>query len=391
MRKKWLAAAILTAVLGIIVSGVSISEYFHIHTKGLEEASFCAINEVVNCDIVNASSYATLLGIPTAGWGLFFYITVGVIALYVRASREPKEVAGGFVLAMALAAILWTLRMAYVSTFILHAVCIVCIAQYILNLFLLIASLFVSRLSFKERFPKIFGKKIIPHVVTTAIIFGIGYVFTLSAVKNAAARQMNIDVPSMVNDHFKQSLYNIKSEDLKDKPTWGSKDAPITIVEFSDFQCPFCRLAAFNIKPYLYEFRDKVKFAFLNYPLDNSCNQYVQTPMHQNACLAARAAICADQKGKFWEYHDGVFKNQQKISRELLVKLATDNGMEKAWFEQCMDSEESLNRVKEDVEIGHRIYIAGTPSVFINQRQLLTWRSPEVLRRVLKREIKGLK
>jgi protein-disulfide isomerase/uncharacterized membrane protein len=391
MRKKWLTAVFISALFGIVTASISVGEYFHVHKKGFEEASFCSINKIINCDIINASSYSEMAGIPVAAWGILFYIIIGCYALFIRKSKQQRVEALSFATGLSFLGLLWTIRMAYASAFVLHAVCITCAAQYILNLFIFIALLAGGPLSIRERIALTVSKKMFPHLLTAGIIFGIGYVFSLSAAKGATPELSSLDIKEAVNAHFRQSLYDIKPQDLAKAPVWGNKDAKVTMVEFSDFQCPFCKVAAFNIRPYLHEFRDKVKFVYLNYPLDNSCNQYMQGPMHQNACLAAKAAVCANEKEKFWEYHDDIFKNQQKLSRELLIDLADKRGINKEWMGKCMDSDEALTRVKEDIEVAHHIYLAGTPSLFINQRSLRVWRSPEALRNVVREEIKRVK
>lgn len=391
MRKKWLTAVFIAAIFGIVLSAISLSEYFHIQKAGLEDVSFCSIDEVVNCDIINASSYAVLFGIPVAGFGLLFYLAVAVFALFVRIAKSPKNAALSFILAVSFLGLLWTLRMAHVSAFILNAVCITCIGQYAVNIFIVIGLYAAGKISFKDRLKLIFSKKAFSPALTTIIIFGLGYIFMLSSVGGAGQAPSDNEIKELTNAHFRQSLYDIKPEDIENAPAWGNKSAKVAVIEFSDFQCPFCRLAAFNIKPYLYEFRKKIKYVFINYPLDNSCNKYIEHPMHQNACLAAQASVCANEKGKFWEYHDAVFKNQNKISRETLLNLAEKNGIEKDWMSKCIDSAETLAKIHAEIEIAHHIYLSGTPSVFINQRALRYWRVPKIMQAIIKEEIKRAK
>ena len=287
--------------------------------------------------------------------------------------------------------VLWNIRMAYASVVVLGAICLTCFAQYITSLLLAIIITFASSSHLKDRITVLFSKKVTSPVITTLIIFVIGYVFSLSAFTGKMERITSADVKEYVNSYFRQSLYDINPEDLKGSPTWGREDAKIAVVEFSDFQCPFCRIAAFNIRPYLQEFRNDVKFVYKYYPLDNSCNKYLEAPMHPNACIAAQAAVCAQQKGKFWEVHDAIFKNQNKISKEFLLGIAGKNGIEKGWMETCMASPETQATLEKDIELAHHIYLNGTPSVIVNKRVLKLWRIPEFLRAVVEEEIKRRK
>lgn len=388
VRKKWLVIAFVLSLLGIVAAGISASEFFHIKKAGLEEPSFCSVNETINCDVINASSYAELFGIPVAIWGLLFYAVIAIFSLYLRISKQEKEHSYSLFWGLSVFGILWTLRMAYIASFILNAVCITCFAQYVINTLLLIAAWVAYKNSLKDKVANIFSPKIVVPGIVAASVFGIGYIFALSATNGNAVKLTDSDINEAKRAFFKQQLYDIKPADIAAAPTWGNPNAKITIVEFSDFQCPFCRVAAFNIKPYLQEFRNDVKLVFMNYPLDNSCNKYLSGPMHTQACIAARAAVCAQEKGKFWEYSEDVFRNQTKISRETLLNFAEKNGIDKAWMGECVDSEKSLAKVQADVEVGHHIYLTGTPSVFMNQRSFHYWRNPELLRAVIKEELK---
>lgn len=391
MRKKWLVAAFIAALIGIGLSYISISEYFSIQKSGLENQSFCTVNSFINCDLVNASSYSMLFGIPVAGWGLLFYISAAAFALFIKISKSNKETALSLIWALSVVGVIWALRMAYVSIFVLNALCLTCLSEYVVTIFIMIALFAASRLSVIERIKMLFSSRVISPAITVAIIFGLGYVFTLSATGKAGQMPTDKEITELVAAHMRQSLYDIKPEDIKDAPVWGNPNAKTTIVEFSDFQCPFCRVAAFNIKPYLQEYRKNVKFVFLNYPLDNSCNKYMERPMHANACLAAKASVCANEKGKFWEIHDGMFKNQNKIKKEMLLDLAEKNGIDKGWMGSCIDSPGTLAKVQADIETAHHIYLTGTPSVFINQRALRYWKVPEIMRPIIEEEIRKAK
>src|SRR5262249_23364924 len=129
----------------------------------------------------------------------------------------------------------------------------------------------------------------------------------------------------------------------------GPADAPITIVEFSDFQCPFCARAAKDLRE-LVGTSPEVSLVFRNFPLDTSCNGNLKRQMHANACLAAYAAECAGKQGRFWEYHDLLFENGQQLSRDALVTFAERVGIDTHSFEQCLDDPATHARVAADVE-----------------------------------------
>jgi len=388
MRKKWMAFAIILSVVGLITAFFSLSEYLHIQKAGLEVPSFCAIDETINCDIVNASSYAVMFGLPTAAWGIIFYVLVLVFLFYIRLSKKDREIAASFIFWTAVVGFLWSVRMGLVSYFVLHAICLTCGAQYIVNALLLLTLYFSFKLSLADRFKKLFSGKIFGPALSALIIMGIGYIFASSALKNKEAELSPSEIEDAVSAFYRQSLYSMKPEDIEGAPYWGNKSAKVVIIEFSDYQCPFCRIAAFNIKPYLYEFKDKVKLVFVNYPLDNACNKYMQSPMHPSSCVAAKAAICAGEKEKFWDVHNAIFRNQRNLNYESITNIASSYGIDKDWLVSCMESPAVKERLEKDIELSHRIYLTGTPSVFIDNRILRFWRSPEVLRAIIREEIK---
>jgi protein-disulfide isomerase len=274
--------------------------------------------------------------------------------------------------------------------------------MYLVNFTLFISLYLAMRIPFSESFSFLWGywytfftkkkrgidfmPRVFFHVLISIIVFGIGLVFISSAssnVKRLSAREIN----GYVSSFYKQSSYDIRF--AKDTtPMWGTKGAPVTIVEFSDYRCPFCKVAAFTIKPFLAEHRDNVAYYFLNYPLDSTCNHYMQHQMHPGACLGAKGGICAEKVGKFWEYHDKMFESSERINLELLKKLANRLSIDNSEFVKCVNSAETDLKLKEEIETARRIYVTGTPSVFVNNRHLKYWKSPEVLRKVVESEIK---
>lgn len=140
-------------------------------------------------------------------------------------------------------------------------------------------------------------------------------------------------------------------------PARGPADAPVTIVEFSDYQCPFCRRAEPTVKEVLARYEGKVRFVFRHFPLDR---------IHPQARSASEAAACADQQGKFWEYHDGLFAENAQFDRPGLDALAEKSGLDAAAFKACMDEGRTKDLVQKDLEAGTEAGVSGTPAFFIN-------------------------
>jgi protein-disulfide isomerase len=148
-------------------------------------------------------------------------------------------------------------------------------------------------------------------------------------------------------------------------PSQGRPGAPVTIVEFSDFQCPHCGGAEKTIASLKATYGDKLRFVFRNFPL----------APHSNAQAAAEAAMCADRQGRFWEMHDRLFANQSALAASDLLKYAAELGLDTATFQRCMTGHETAEAIAKDRLAAAGLSISGTPAFLVNGR-LLTGEVP---------------
>jgi protein-disulfide isomerase len=142
-------------------------------------------------------------------------------------------------------------------------------------------------------------------------------------------------------------------------PVWGPTNAKVTIVEFSDFQCPYCEIFYKQTYPLLKQkYGDKIRFAYRHFPISS---------LHPDAERAALAAECANEQGKFWEYHDALFGNQQDLSRDAMVRYASQVQVANIQqFTSCLDTQKYMNKVQGDLNAGMGYSVTGTPTFFIN-------------------------
>jgi protein-disulfide isomerase len=141
-------------------------------------------------------------------------------------------------------------------------------------------------------------------------------------------------------------------------PVLGPQNAPITLVEFSDFQCPYCIAAVPEIRAIVGAYPAQVKLVFKQYPLD----------IHSQAELAAAAAIAAHKQGKFWAMHDALFSSRN-LSRDTIFVLAQKNGLDMKRFETDLSSTETRETVIRDIQDGDRAGVQGTPTIFVNGKR----------------------
>ena len=142
----------------------------------------------------------------------------------------------------------------------------------------------------------------------------------------------------------------------------GAPSAPVTIVEFSDFQCPFCKAAAATVKQVLDRYPGKVRWVFRDFPIEK---------LHPDAPHAHQAARCAGAEGKFWEYHDLLFERSPRQARADLEAYAAELKLDAARFTQCLDSRRHEAAIAADMEEGSALGVDGTPTFFVNGRRLV--------------------
>jgi protein-disulfide isomerase len=161
-------------------------------------------------------------------------------------------------------------------------------------------------------------------------------------------------------------------------PSRGPDDAVVTIVEFSDFQCPFCGRVVPTIDQVVAKYPTQVRFVYRHLPLSK---------IHPRAQAAAEAAACADNQGNFWDYHDLIFANNRAVSDEDLEGHASELGLDMQAFRQCVQNRETQQIVEADMAAAESLHISGTPSFVINGIPLHGAQSLEAFSEVIDAEI----
>lgn len=162
---------------------------------------------------------------------------------------------------------------------------------------------------------------------------------------------------SPVEVYFQKPKMQIAVE-IGDAPLWGDKNAPVTIVEFSDFQCPFCSRANNTLNDVKKKYKGKVKVAFKHFPLS----------FHKQAEPAAIASLCVNEQSvdKFWKYHDTLFANQKNLEPADLEKYAKESGVDVKKWKECFDGKKFEKAVKDDLAYGEKLGVRSTPTFFVN-------------------------
>ncbi len=168
---------------------------------------------------------------------------------------------------------------------------------------------------------------------------------------------------------------------VDDDPALGSADAPVVIIEFSDYQCPYCRRFRLEVFDRLREaYGDKIYFVYRDFPL---------MQIHPEAVPAAIAANCAGEQGAYWDFHDKLFEQTQGLSKEAYLAYAEELGLDMAAFTACIEEERYKDEVLADFRDGQRLGVTGTPTFFINGLPLVGAQPFEVFQQMIESELAG--
>jgi protein-disulfide isomerase len=195
-------------------------------------------------------------------------------------------------------------------------------------------------------------------------------------IETAAAAAPAPSAPAAAADS--NDKYEVK---IGDAPVKGPASAPVTVVAFSDFQCPFCSRAVPVVHQLETDYAGKIRIAFKQFPL----------PFHDKAHLAAEAALAANEQGKFWQMHDKLFANQQALDRASLEKYAQELGLDMTKFKAALDSGKFKAKVDAEDREGAAVGVTGTPTFFINGTRVVGAQPVDAFKAIIDKELKAKK
>jgi len=361
--------ALAIALAGVVVSAVTL----YVDQRLASDAgytSFCNVSQKVNCDVVLASRYGRFLEIPLPVWASVAFGAGAMLAI-PGALGATSALADLLLVVLASSSLGFTIVMAAIAGLVLKALCLLCLSMY-----LVVAAWAIVVLPFAGRFPAVgrrLGRRSTVYAGALAGLLAAVSAGAWSAVRVPPTFDSTQAIceayPRFCEYYLGQPVSPPDTVAGADRNTKGASDAPVTIVEFSDFQCPACGQAFLDLHDLLRRRRD-VRLVFRHFPLDQRCNDQVEHGVHPMACLAACAAECAGQQGKFWEYHDLLFQDQAGQARDTLFGFARELGLDIPRFRTCLDDAATLALVRGDVRDGSALGVRSTPTIFINGRRI---------------------
>ena len=414
--------ALVLALLGAAVSGLLLFQHHGEASAVSSVNQMCGDGTTSGCETVARSRFSSLGGVPLAAIGLLYSLVLAsAFLLALRAGAEAKAAVASLALVLAGAALGVDVVLAGVQAFAVKAFCGFCVATYVLNAatfaLLLPARRALGGAGTALRLPE--NRAVPSGILVAALAFGLavaGLEVALTAREamrtltllgapagaatsrstatsvGAASATLNegdhwraeaqrlqgiLDDPQKLDQYFTDKAAKEYAEakvevlDLKDSGARGPAGAPVQVVEFSDFLCPFCRNLAGALHSFLPQSGDRLQVFYKNYPLDQACNPKLTRTVHAGACNLALGAICAQDQGKFWPYHDRAFAGAGENPKpEDVVRIAGEAGLDRAALGTCLAAARTKDRLTAQIEEARRLGVQSTPTLYINGKKL---------------------
>ncbi|MCB1215511.1 MAG: thioredoxin domain-containing protein [Deltaproteobacteria bacterium] len=398
IQRPYLITAFILSLLALGSSFYLTYLHLEMMKQGSGFEAFCDINSTFNCSNVLASSYSRLGPFPISGFALAFYLYLSFSLFW--SFNTPSQTRNLLIppLLLCLANLGVSLAMAWISYHYLGNWCLFCSSLYVLSFLIYFSLKKGVSMPFKKIFSEFFNshwlKSYVSLILIHALVLGGVWFLEKDYAQAKSSQEKSSLSPQNKKDSEENTEKDIKTKaieyvqellteepktiPIEGRPIRGNKDAKIVVAEFSDFECPYCKKAAVELKKLLKPYEKEVSFVFFNYPLDQACHPSLSKRLHVQACNAAYYAHCAKEQGKFWEYHDTLFTEKEHFSEEVFKKVAKEVNLDSSKLESCVASEETKKAILEDLQLGINLKIRGTPTVFVNGYQVRPWFVPEV-------------
>jgi protein-disulfide isomerase/uncharacterized membrane protein len=429
---KRIVAALGLCLAGAAVSGLLLLQH-HGEPRAVSAVNqACGSGQTSGCDEVARSSWSRVAGLPVAAWGLAFYLSLAL--LLALAVVGPVELALPLALvaaAVLVSGLLVDLVLLAVQAFSIHAFCKLCLLTYALSAVALVALLPARRatagsaaLASRPEGRLALAGWVLGTLALAAAVLALN----MTLVQRAAGRQSRllgapapvdarptagaptpapptpapadtaapgapqdaaywreraqklqatIDDPQKLEAYFSEKAqreYDASTPvpiDLANVPVRGPANAPVKVVEYSDFMCPFCRSLAAALQGFVPQAGGRVAVYFKNFPLDNTCNTKLPRVVHAGSCTLALGGVCANNQGKFEAYHDRVFATEMQNPQPAdVVRLAGEAGLNAAAMQGCLEDPKTKEALATQIAEGTRLGVNSTPTVYINGKKL---------------------
>lgn len=408
----------LAALLGLLALGLVVATYMAVaHLKLFHGAgsfkSICNFGAYLSCDAVNTSDQSEIRGVGISIFALPAYAMIAFLVQRARTS-SAKEARIALALAHALAwpAVAYSAYLLFVMAFQLHTLCLFCLTLDTVNVAAVVLTAVAARAKPQALLAEAWAALDGPGKRPATIAGGVGVSVLvvalcghswLRASLEAEARAAitapaglasgEPDEPITIDDiitlpgprKLPTKRWQVPVDD--DDASVGPKDAKVTVVQFADFQCSFCRKLEQSMAPIRKTYATQARFVFKHYPMNPRCNPMVKNEKHSHACDAAAAGECARRQGKFWPMHDLLYDRQTHLDRPSLDADAAEVGLDGAAYAECMSDPTVGAAIAKDAGEGASVKVTSTPRTYINGRRFSGVLSEDLLDFVIRIEL----
>jgi uncharacterized membrane protein len=349
----WRIGFLVLCVLGIYFSAELLRLHVKVYTDPAYHA-FCAVNENFDCETVAVSPYAVFAGLPVALWGLFGYLFMGGLCLWgiLRRKQSATTWPFGVLFWLSLFAVLVSAVLFIISNQEIHSLCLLCAATYVINFLLLgLSILELRRLGLRPLkalgadTKGVFGRRLARSLYLAGFIAVLGIVWAT--------------IPAYWEVNITTGPGGLLVGKTTEGFDWiGARKPVLEIIEFSDYQCPYCSRGHHAVRSLVSRHPDQIRLVHRNYPLKR----------HRFSFTYAVMAHCAARQQRFWEANDYLYKNGRRKNPITPEELAEAIGVDPEALRVCMVGEEAKSAVLKDIAAGRELKLRGTPTYVIGDQ-----------------------
>lgn len=364
LQKK--LSILILAIIGFVTTIKLALIYYDANFNPYALASFCSINELIDCDGVAKTTESQFLGVPLAYWGMFFYFFVFLLLVaeklknfklfkFLEVFKNPLD----YIAVLGIFSFCVSMILLCVSLFGIKKLCILCALTYVLNLFIGLIALDFNNGGLIKAFKQsvldfidaIKNKYYLIAFIVVVLLAGSGLYYTYTSNKFTPQVKQAKEFGEFVN--AKTNKYAVNGNTL------GEENAKVIVETYTDYNCPICQAYNIMIHKAAKELKG-IKIVHKNLPLDMECNKFLKQPFHEGSCRMARYAVAAEKQNKFWAINSKFFELHPKSDNEIII-IAKDLGLDVEQLQKDANSDDVKAKLEKDIEKAYSQGINATP------------------------------
>lgn len=393
-EKKPVQLAILFSLIAWASGFYSLWHQLSLFTGTSEDAAFCNINNYINCDAVALSPYSTLLGLPLASLAMAFFASLVILFLLIYFAILDRNQKGSDNLIsltfwLSLLSLPVSLTYALISLLVIKSLCISCLVIYVMHISILACTFKLKKTS-SSAFPSL--RALTPSTAVAVLVVAGLNLLSPKFVETSLSGGNKID-NATASLYLARHLSNPQfSFSEANAAVTGSPDAKVVIVSFSDYQCPYCKIASNIIPTIARAYGSGVRLVYKDFPLNSACNPSMSGSGHPYACAAAKLAKCSLKNlgiDGYLKTSKQLYNSQATLGSDSISSIGKNVGLSDQQIESCSSSLEIHDEIVANTKEASAAKVESTPSIFINGRRLDAATNPQILRLTIEHYLKN--